>query len=189
MVLGGIGSANAQDETFHPQDFWDQPRSIWMSRATTGEEIKATYWADGDLVLSGYLELCWFMRDVQLEKQVRSLQAHGATIPKSLNPATNISLVLLDILYATGGWLDYHGMSRSLVLTSGFRHPITNARTEGAAQGSHHTRGGAGDLLVPGVSPEAVSAFGRWLSRGGVGWYPGKAFTHVDDGRLRFWRG
>jgi len=100
-----------------------------------------------------------------------------------------VSVVLLDILYATNGWLDYHDIARPLAITSAFRHPITNSETEGASKDSRHLVGGAGDLLIPGVNPANVSAYGLWLRGGGVGWYPSKAFTHVDDGRLRAWRG
>lgn len=178
----------AQEE-YHPQGFWEQPRTIWMKRADTREEVFATYWADGRLVDSEYRRLCWLMRDRHMEAAIRSLQARGKPVPASMFTASTISVVLLDILYATNGWLAYHNMSRPLVLNSGFRHQITNSNIEGAALNSRHVRGGAGDIDIPGVNPANVSAYGLWLSGGGIGWYPGKRFTHIDDGRLRFWRG
>lgn len=187
VILTGL-DAGAQG-VYHPQGFWEQPRSIWMKRPATGEQIKATYWADGELIRDEYIKLCWFMRDARMEKRIRGMVSRGQDVPRGMYPAASISMVLLDILYAAGGWLSYHDMSRPLILTSGFRHPITNAETEGAAMNSHHTKGGAGDIIIEGVNPANVSAYGRWLSAGGVGWYPGKHFTHVDDGRLRFWKG
>lgn len=187
MILTGI-QASAQEE-YHPQGFWEQPRSIWMKRPATGEEIRATYWADGQLIRDDYIKLCWFMRDVRMEKRIKQMKAQGRAVPESWYPAVAVNSILLDILYATNGWLDYHNMSRALLLTSGFRHMLTNAETEGAVMHSHHTKGEAGDVVIPGVNPANVSAYGRWLSGGGVGWYPGKAFTHVDNGRLRFWKG
>jgi uncharacterized protein YcbK (DUF882 family) len=187
-MLTGM-SAWAQEGAYHPQDFWSQPRSIWMKRPATREEIRVTYWADGQLLRDGYFRLCWFMRDVQMQAQIEKMQSLGQPIPRGMVSNAAQSPILLDILYATGGWLEYHGIGRALILNSGFRHPITNGKTEGAAMASHHTRAGAGDIVVPGVDTASVSAYGRWLSGGGVGWYPGKSFTHVDDGRLRFWRG
>lgn len=187
LILTGISSqAQAQHQ---PQGFWDQPRSIWMKRQATGEEIKAVYWADGNLIQNEYNRICWFMRDLRMEKRIKQYKAQGRPVHSDLYAAIAVSPVLLDILYATGGWLDYYRMSRALLLNSGFRHPITNALTEGAAKNSQHTHGGAGDIVIPGVNSANVSSYGLWLSGGGVGWYPGKSFTHVDSGRLRYWRG
>lgn len=186
ILLGTSASAQTQ---FQPQDFWGRPRTIWMKRAETKEEIKAVYWADGELVRSEYLKLCWFMRDVKMEKLLQRNAAQGRVSPASWHAAVAMSPVLLDILYATGGWLDYYGIPRPLEFLSGFRHEYTNARTEGAALLSRHIGGGAGDIHIPGVRAANVSAFGRWLSGGGVGWYPNNSFTHVDDGKLRFWKG
>ena len=187
MVLSAQMSWAQED--YHPQGFWEQPRTIWMKRAATGEEIFTTYWADGQLIDAEYRKLCWFMRDLRMESSIRSLQSKGRPVPSELYAASTISLVLLDILYATNGWLAYHNMSRPLLLNSGFRHRVTNSQTEGAAFDSRHVKGGAGDIDIAGVNPASVSAYGVWIAGGGVGWYPGKKFTHVDDGRLRFWRG
>lgn len=187
MVM--LGQASNAQESYHPHGFWEQPRSIWMKRPATGEEIKTVYWADGRLIQSEYNKICWFMRDVRMEQRIRNQVASGKAVSKDLFSVVAISPVLLDILYAIGGWLDYHNMSRALLLNSGFRHWITNALTEGSAKDSRHLYGGAGDIDIPGVNSAAVSAFGLWLRGGGIGWYPGKAFTHIDDGRLRFWKG
>lgn len=187
MALAGFG-VGAQ-EMGYSQDFWNQPRTIWMKRPATGEEIRATYWADGDLVQREYIRLCTFMRDASMERRIRLMQGRGQKVPAGLYASAAISVVLLDILYATGGWLAFHNMARPIILTSGFRHLVTNSETEGAAWDSRHVKGGAGDIIIPGVSPQNVSAYGRWLSGGGVGWYERKGFTHVDDGRLRSWKG
>lgn len=191
MLLTGIESMAGTDAGagYHPNDFWSQPRTIWMKRPATGEEIKTVYWADGQLIQEEYKRLCWFMRDVRMESRMKQYIAKGQAIPQSLYCAVPMRLVLLDILYATNGWLDYHNISRPLILNSGLRHPITNAGTEGSARNSRHQVGGAGDITIAGVSSGSVSSYGRWLSAGGVGWYPGKSFTHIDDGRLRSWKG
>lgn len=183
------GGRSFSQEQFHQQGFWDQPRSVWLKRPATGEEVRATYWADGELIQGEYYRICMLMRDVQMDRRIKSMQAMGQPVSPQMYSAVSVSLVLLDILYATGGWLVYHNMDRPILLTSGFRHPATNSITEGAAMNSHHTKGRAGDIVIPGVNAANVSAYGRWLSAGGVGWYERKSFTHIDDGRMRSWRG
>lgn len=180
-------SATAQE--FHASDFWDRPRYIWMKRPATGEEIRTTYWANGQLVQDAYTKISWFMRDVQMERRLAQYTEAGRPPPAGWFSGIGMSPVLLDILYATNGWLDHFGLSRALVLTSGHRHRVTNSATEGAARNSLHVLGRAGDIIIPGVSATSVSRYGVWLSAGGVGFYPSKGFTHVDDGRLRTWRG
>lgn len=194
-IAGSLSCFGTEDETrvIHPSGFWDAPREVWLKRPATSlnkeEEIKLVYWADGQLIQDAYLKLSWFMRDLRMEELIKRKQSQGKKIPDGFYPASTISPLLLDILYATNGWLSFHGMPRAIVMNSGFRHPYTNARTEGASRDSRHMRGGAGDIAIPGVNPASVSSYGLWLSAGGVGWYPGKSFTHVDDGKLRFWRG
>ena len=186
MMFAGQ-SATAQE--FHASDFWDRPRYVWMRRPATGEEIKTIYWADGNLVQDAYTKISWFMRDVHMERRIAQFAATGRVPPSSWYAAIGMSPVLLDILYATSGWLDHFQLSRALILNSGHRHRVTNNATEGAARNSLHVLGRAADIVIPGVSSTSVARYGVWLSAGGVGFYPSKGFTHVDDGRLRVWRG
>lgn len=151
-------------------EFWVRPRTISLLHAS-GERVQATYWSDGELISSAYEELSWFMRD------------------RVDNKAVYMSPILLDIGYSLCGWLAYFDINKPLVLTSGHRTARRNATIEGAARNSHHIKGEAMDVRIPGVSTAQVSAFGRWLGGGGVGFYPGKDFTHLDRGRLRYWKG
>lgn len=151
--------------------FWNQPRWVWLKRPATGEEIRAVYWAQGQLVQSEYLRICWFLRDVRAKKSMY------------------MSIVLLDMLYATSAWLAWHGMARPITTTSGARFAATNAMIEGAAKDSLHQEGRAHDGLIEGVSLESMVKLGAWLGGGGVGYYPAKKFCHWDDGRVRFWKG
>lgn len=190
MALGGSllpGLSLAQG--WQGDGFWSQPRSVWLRRPANGDEIKSTYWADGRLIESEYYRLCWFMRDLRMEARMEAHRRAGVPVPKDWYCAAAMSLVLLDILYATGAWLRYFGLDRAILLTSGLRHVLTNSQTEGAAKNGHHTKAGAGDIIIPDVSADSVFRFGAWLGAGGVGWYPSKGFTHVDDGRLRVWKG
>lgn len=152
-------------------DFWSQPRSVWLYRPQTREQVRETYFADGQIVWSGYARLCMLLRDSQA------------------NSAVQMSPVLLDILCGLQGWLTANGIQRPLVTNSGYRTPRTNANTEGAARNSLHKEGRAWDGRVPGVSTESLARFGVYLSGGGVGFYQARDFLHLDDGRMRFWRG
>jgi uncharacterized protein YcbK (DUF882 family) len=151
-------------------EFWLQPRRIVLRHAV-GERLDATYWSDGEIIASEYQRISHFMRD--------RVTGYGVW----MHP------VLLDILYAVGGWLRYFGVTEPIVLTSGCRDPVRNQHIEGAALNSLHPKGEAADIRIPHVNPLQVSRFGVWLGGGGVGWYPEKQFTHLDRGRLRTWRG
>lgn len=160
----------ARSEPAMADEFWIRPRTISLQH-TSGEKIVATYWSDGELIRSGYEELCWFMRDRVDQKAIY------------MNP------ILLDITYAVGGWLSHYGIRQFPIMTSAHRTNRRNNQVEGAAKDGHHTKGNALDKTIPGVPTEKLAAFGRWLGGGGVGWYPAKNFTHLDCGRLRSWKG
>jgi len=182
-------SAVIADEFAPAAGFWQIPRTIWARRPESGDEIRATYWADGALVQEGYIQLCHFMRDLRMERLIATQQRKGLAVPKDWYHTAFVDIALLDILYAFNGWLRHHNLDRPLVFNSAFRHMVSNGRTEGAALNSWHIKAGAGDIVVPDVSNESVTRFGMWLSAGGVGYYPNKHFTHVDRGRVRVFRG
>jgi uncharacterized protein YcbK (DUF882 family) len=172
-ALGAAAAIIAQLATpsiLHAANFWDEPRELWLKRPDTGEEIRVVYWAQGRLVPQGYDAICWILRDTHR------------------NLAVQFDIVALDIARGIYGWLQGFGMARPLIINSGYRHPKTNA-TEGGVRNSLHTQAKALDLRIQGVSAESVTRFGLYLSGGGVGFYPGKEFTHVDCGRVRYWRG
>ncbi len=156
-------------------DFWSLPRELWLYRwnpvEKTSEMIRETYWYDGQLNADGYVRICELLRD------------------DHAGQAVQMDLTLLDVLRGTQGWLASFGIPRPLHVNSGFRTQETNRHTEGAARDSMHLHGRAADIHIAGVSAEAVSRFGLWLGGGGVGFYQAKDFTHLDSGRLRFWRG
>lgn len=155
---------------FAQQDFWSLPRELWLQRAETGEEVRTVYWDNGELLQEGYYELCTILRDTHR------------------NLAVQFDITMLDIARGIYGWLTAFGLQRPLIVTSGYRHPLTNA-SEGGVKNSYHTKAQAIDLRISGVSADKVSAFGRYLAAGGVGFYAAKDFTHLDCGKLRTWRG
>jgi uncharacterized protein YcbK (DUF882 family) len=47
--------------------------------------------------------------------------------------------------------------------------------------------GRAVDIKLGGVSLGYVGKAAKHLARGGVGYYPGSGFVHVDSGDVRYW--
>lgn len=156
------------------QDFWSAPRELWLYRPATrfnaSETVREVYWANGQLVPEGYFKICQLLRDVQMDLAVQ------------------MDIVTLDIARGVYGWINSFGIDRPIIINSGYRHPKTNA-SEGGVRNSLHTRAEALDIRIEGVSAESVTAFGKYLAGGGVGFYPGKHFTHLDGGRIRYWKG
>jgi uncharacterized protein YcbK (DUF882 family) len=76
-------------------------------------------------------------------------------------------------------------------IISAFRSPKYNLllRKKGRyiARNSQHTVGHAVDFRLPGVTTERLRDWARRLGMGGVGYYPGDAFVHIDTGPVRFW--
>lgn len=77
---------------------------------------------------------------------------------------------------------------------SGYRSPVTNSMLRsrggshtGVASKSLHMVGKAIDIRVPDVKLKMLRDAAADLKRGGVGYYPGSNFVHVDTGRVRYW--
>jgi uncharacterized protein YcbK (DUF882 family) len=76
-------------------------------------------------------------------------------------------------------------------IVCGYRTPWSNEflrrTTPGVASHSLHMLGEAIDIRIPGVSTAELRDAALGLGRGGVGYYPGSHFVHVDVGRVRRW--
>lgn len=174
--------------------FWSAPRWVWLTRPASGETIRVVYWRDGQLLQPGYEAVSWFMRDIRFERMIHAKDRriswaldNGRIDSQQLTPWMLMDPVLLDIIYAYCAWLHRFGIHQPLLLTSAFRHLVTNEITEGAARDSWHLKGGAADIIIPSVPIANAATFGRWLAGGGVGLYMSKRFVHLDRGRVRSW--
>jgi len=147
-------------------------RQLNLFNVNTGEWVSAVYWRDGayrDDML-GYVD--WLLRDWR--------QA-------AIRPVARDTL---DILCALTRLVDFDGW---INVTSGYRTRATNtllARTEsGVAPQSLHLQARAIDFHLPDRRLDFVNRLALDLNAGGVGYYPDSHFLHVDNGRVRHWRG
>lgn len=136
----------------------------------TGEDLKATFWADGDYIAEELAEINKVLRD------------HRSGEIAAIDPK------LLEQLYA----LQHNvGSSGKFEIISGYRSPNTNAKlrasTDGVAKKSLHMQGRAVDIRLPGVELKHLRQAALNMKAGGVGYYPESNFIHVDTGRPRFW--
>lgn len=148
-------------------------RDLSMDHTHTRENIALTYAIGRQYVPQALTDLNMFLRD------------HYSGIAGRMDPA------LYDFMHAVrvslGARAPYH-------IISGYRAPKTNehlrtTRGGGVAKRSLHIEGKAVDLRLPGVPLKELRDAALELKLGGVGYYPGSNFVHIDTGNVRSWRG
>ncbi|MFT3665627.1 DUF882 domain-containing protein [Piscinibacter sp.] len=147
-------------------------RALSFKHLHTGEALEVEYFSAGRYLDDALAAVNHLLRDF------RSGEAG------TMDPA------LLDLLHAlrerTGAQAPYQ-------IISGYRSPATNRmlheRSGGVATRSLHMSGQAIDIRVADVPLARLRDAALALQRGGVGFYPGSNFVHVDTGRVRAWRG
>jgi uncharacterized protein YcbK (DUF882 family) len=145
-------------------------RTLNLQHAHTGESIQATFRVNGAYDPAVLEKLNWFLRDWRN------------------NDKTTMDPRLFDVV-----WEVYRsaGVTQPVVIYSAYRSPATNAmlrrRSSGVAEYSLHMRGMAMDTTLPGMSMQRIREIGMRLQRGGVGYYPGSNFVHLDVGNVRSW--
>jgi uncharacterized protein YcbK (DUF882 family) len=145
-------------------------RSLAFVHTHTGERGRVTYWATGEYVREGLAEIDHLLRD----------HYSGAV--------HRIDVRLLDLLHELQVEL---GAREPFHVISGYRSPETNAalaaHRAGVASKSLHMAGEAIDVRIPGCQLVTLRDAALALRGGGVGFYPGSDFVHVDVGRVRRW--
>ena len=148
-------------------------RALSFFHTHTGERLSTAYCAGGEYV-PGALQ--------NVNKLLRDFRANQV---KPIDPE------LLDLLFELNGTLE---TAQPFHVISGYRSPQTNTMLKerggshsGVATQSLHMVGKAIDIRVPGVKLEHLRDAAKSLKGGGVGFYPGSNFVHVDTGRVRYW--
>ncbi len=146
-------------------------RSLTLDHTHTGERIALVYAVGGNYVPQALNSLNHFLRD------------HYAGDVGIIDPQ------LFDVLYRVQQTL---GAGQSFQVISGYRcrttnNTLRNTRGGGVAKHSLHMEGKAIDIRLPGVALGELRDAALSLRAGGVGYYPGEQFVHVDTGRVRNW--
>ena len=147
-----------------------EERLLSLVHTHTHERLTVPYFADGAYLPEGLSTLNSFLKDFRT----------GDEHP--IDPA--LYDILNDLRLATGTRSPFH-------VISGYRSPRTNAmlreHSRGVASGSLHLQGRAIDVRLADVSSVSLRDAAVELQRGGVGYYHGPDFVHVDTGRVRRW--
>jgi len=147
-----------------------ETRALSFSHLHTGERLSLEYYSGGRYLPGALAAVNHLLRDFR-NGEVASIDS-----------------ALLDLL---------HDLTRStgsrqpFQIISGYRSATTNEalhrRSPGVASGSLHTSGRAIDVRLGDVALERLRDAALALRRGGVGYYAGSNFVHVDTGRVRAW--
>ncbi|MDZ4321160.1 MAG: YcbK family protein [Phenylobacterium sp.] len=148
------------------------PRNVSVLNLHTGERLAATYWEAGAYVKDALAGLAKVLRD------------HRTGETHDMAPG------LLDLVAS----LQAEFAAQPVQVISGYRSPRTNEALRqsgggGVAKRSLHMDGLAMDIRMPGVDLARLRDAAWGLQSGGVGYYPGSDFVHVDVGRVRRWNG
>ncbi|MDX1696789.1 MAG: DUF882 domain-containing protein [Thiohalobacterales bacterium] len=145
-------------------------RQLRFQNTHTGESVSSVYWAGGDYIDEGLQEINGVLRDHRTDE---------------IYP---IDTSLLDLLFLLQASTENR---KPFQVISGYRSPKTNqalrSKSAGVAKRSYHMRGKAIDVRLPGVDLKQLHRAAIDLKAGGVGYYPGSGFIHVDVGPKRSW--
>lgn len=147
-----------------------QPRIVSFRNLHTGEVFTGPFKLGTEYIPEAFEKLSHVLRD------------HRTGDTHAMDPK------LLEIMHM----IDMKAQQDSgFVVLSGYRSPRTNRmlarNTDGVAENSYHMKGQAIDLRIPGYRTENVKEIARGLGLGGVGFYRGSDFVHLDTGPVRFW--
>ena len=165
LVLCGVLTLSARSVGAAAEE-----RSLDLTHTHTGEKLSIVYFRNGDYVPDALAQVNHFLRDFRTDD------------------VTEIDPKLLDLLYdlrsVTGSTADFQ-------IISCYRSPNTNemlrSKSKSVAKNSMHIKGQAIDIRLTGYSTKKLREAALKLGRGGVGYYPGSDFIHVDTGRVRRW--
>ncbi len=163
LAPNALESADANGDT----------RTIYLVHAHRKDAIAATFRVNGHYDAQTLKQLNWFLRDWRTDEE------------------TNMDPRLFDVLWEAYRAAGRMGPDDPITVLSAYRCPETNAmlrrRSRRVAEHSQHMLGKAMDTTIAGLSMEKLREIGMRMQRGGVGYYPGPNFVHLDVGGVRHW--
>ncbi len=148
----------------------NEQHRLVLRNTHTGEELDTTYRVAGQLQPFEAGRLDWIFRDHRA----------GSVLP--------IDARLFDLLHELAASA---GVEPRYEIISGYRSPATNAMlvkaSDGVSSRSLHMEGKAIDIRLVGFPLAKLRDLALAKGVGGVGYYPGPDFVHLDVGRVRRW--
>jgi uncharacterized protein YcbK (DUF882 family) len=145
-------------------------KTLALQNMTTGDALNVTYFEHGRYLPDALHEINYLYRD---------------HLTDEVHP---VDTALLDQLHDLQDTL---GVKKQIHVICGYRSPFTNAqlrsRSHGVAKNSLHMQGRAIDIRMVGVDSRTVRDAALSMAQGGVGYYPGSNFVHLDTGDVRTW--
>lgn len=145
-------------------------RTLTFYHTHTDTWLTVTFAVDGEFVASALQDVNEFLGDFRTGDSI------------------DMDAELLNILYDLRQSV---GSDGAYEVISAYRSPATNEmlrqQGSGVARNSQHLKGKAIDVRLRGVDTAALRDAAIALQRGGVGYYKGSDFVHVDTGRVRRW--
>jgi uncharacterized protein YcbK (DUF882 family) len=173
LLRGGLALAGAALPALPAFAFPEASvRRLGFNHLHTGETLDVAYWENGAYVPDALSAVNHVLRDWRTDT------------------VHQIDPRLLDLLTALQGRLD---KAERFQVICGYRSPATNAmlheHSAEVATHSLHMVGQAIDIRLGDVQLTSLRDAALGLAIGGVGYYPGSDFVHVDVGRVRRWEG
>lgn len=145
-------------------------KTLALQNTTTGDSLNVTYFERGKYLPDALHEINHLYRD---------------HLTDEIHP---VDTALLDQLHDLQTTL---GIKKPIHVICGYRSPFTNAHlrrnSRGVARNSLHMEGRAIDIRISGVESRTIRDAALSMARGGVGYYPGSNFVHLDTGDFRTW--
>jgi len=145
-------------------------RTLSFEHAYRKDSLTVTFRVNGSFDRAALAKLNHFLRDWRNDAQ------------------TNMDPRLFDVLWEAQRSA---GASGAVIVLSAYRSPHTNAmlraRSRAVANNSQHMHGKALDFRFQSANMHRVREVAIKMQRGGVGWYGGSGFVHLDVGSVRAW--
>ncbi len=145
-------------------------RSLAFQNPHTGDKLSLTYFEKGRYLSDALEEISFMLRDY------RTGDEHPID-PELLDQLHDLKQIL--------------ALNQPFDVVCGYRSPLTNAQLHaehtGVASNSFHIHGRAVDIRIERFDLRRIHNAALAMHRGGVGYYPGSNFIHLDTGTFRTW--